>query len=237
MYWVGGEPVLMNRALHDTDYVTHLSQFVKRFFPDPVVRISHRARERYHDLVINHQYKAIFIHQRKCAGNSIMAAFGQKSFNPEGDYMNDGSLSAEYHDSKQRYPEYFKFAVVRNPWDKFISAWLFGENTAKIPMREVLRHLPPTGFDYRHVTRLQRETLHDESGNLIVDKLIRYEKLAEGFDVVSDRLGKPRCTLEHRLRNIHRDPYPYQEYFQDPIDRDLFMLRFARDVETFEYEF
>lgn len=166
-----------------------------------------------------------------------MASFGQKSFNPEGDFMNDGSLSVEYHDSKRWFPTYFKFAVVRNPWDKFISAWLFCENTAKLPMRDVLRHLPPTGFDYRHVTRLQRETLHDHSGNLIVDKLIRFEKLQEGFDEVSDLIGKPHCVLEHLLRNAHRNPQNYQEYFQDPIDRDLFMLKFSRDVETFEYEF
>jgi hypothetical protein len=185
--------------------------------------------------MINHQYKTIFIHQRKCAGNSIMAAFGQQSFNPAGDYMNDGSLSAEYHDSRQHFPGYFSFAVVRNPWDKFISAWLFCPNTQTLPLRDVLRNLPKTGFDYRHVTRLQRETLHDHSGNLIVDKLVRFEKLQEGFDEVSDLLGKPRCVLEHRLRNPNRTPY--QEHFRDPIDRDLFMRHFARDVDTFEYDF
>ena len=185
--------------------------------------------------MINHQYRTVFIHQRKCAGNSIMASFGQKSFNPEGDFMNDGSLSAEYHECKQRFPAYFKFGVVRNPWDKFISAWLFCPDTAKLSMRDVLRNPPRSGFDYRHVTRLQRETLHDHSGSLIVDKLIRFEKLQAGFDEVSDLVGKPRCQLEHRLRNERRAPY--QEYFRDPIDRDLFMRQFARDVDTFEYEF
>lgn len=185
--------------------------------------------------MISQQYKTIFIHQRKCAGNSIMESFGQRSFTPEGDFMNDGSLSADYHESVRSFASHFKFAVVRNPWDKFISAWLFCQDTRKLPMRDVLRHLPPSGFDYRHVTRLQRETLHDHSGNLVVDKLIRFETLQADFDEVSDLIGKSRCVLEHRLRNDHRDHY--REYFRDPIDRDLFMRWFARDVETFEYEF
>jgi len=186
--------------------------------------------------MLSHAWKTIFVHQRKCAGSSIIRAFGEHPLTPAGDFMNDGCLSAEYHDWKRcLLPEYYKFAVVRNPWDRFVSGWLYCEGTRDLPLRTVLRNLPAIEHDYVHVTRLQRETLYDLAGYLIVDKLVRFENLQGDFNEVCDTIGKPRVVLPRLLAN--RDRLPYQEYFRDPVDRDLFLRHFARDADTFGYTF
>src|SRR5439155_3241285 len=74
------------------------------------------------DAVICHAYNCIFVHQRKCAGISIIRAFGLDPSIPDWHFMNDGALSAEYTLAP---PGYFRFSVVRNPWDRFVSGWKY----------------------------------------------------------------------------------------------------------------
>lgn len=63
---------------------------------------------------------------------------------------------------------------------------------------------------------------------------MRFEQLQQDFNDVCDIIGRDRTTLPHNNRQDH---HPYQDYFKDPIDRDLFLRHFQRDVDTFEYEF
>jgi len=46
--------------------------------------------------VISHVYQAIYIHQRKCAGVSIINSFGLSLDMPEYHLYNDGILSPEW---------------------------------------------------------------------------------------------------------------------------------------------
>ncbi|HYX28054.1 MAG TPA: sulfotransferase family 2 domain-containing protein [Pyrinomonadaceae bacterium] len=179
--------------------------------------------------MISHEHKCIFVHQRKCAGCSIINAFGFDVDDPEWHFMNDGVLSPEYQDA----PNYFKFAVVRNPWDRFVSGWKYLESTRAQSLRQVLTKLPESGKDYRHLTRPQSATLFDGSGRLIVDYLIRFESLQQGFDEVCEVIGKPRRRLPH-LNQTARDHY--RNYFDDEC-RELFLRHFARDVEIFGYQY
>jgi hypothetical protein len=186
--------------------------------------------------LISHQHKCIFIHQRKCAGISIMRSFGCEPPDPLAHFLNDGVLSPEYSWHDAVVPGYFKFTVVRNPWDRFISGWLYCENTRDKPIDVVLAELPSyTGHDYTHLTRLQRDVLFDAEGKPIYHFLVRFENLQEDFDLVCDHIGKPRTTLPHA--NSNRDRRPYQEYFHDWSTRERFERHFARDIDTFMYTF
>jgi hypothetical protein len=189
--------------------------------------------------LIFHPLKTIFIAQRKCASGSVSSALGLTFHDgdfPEWHWGNGGVLSPEWY---ERPVDYRVFSVVRNPWDRFISGWFYCPNTRDVPMRDLLRHLPTSStsiHDYVHITRPQRDILHDSVGNLVVHDLIRFEALQEGIDVLCDKIEIPRVVLPHD------NPSPvarrhYREYFADPIDRDLFLRHFQQDVDTFEYEF
>jgi hypothetical protein len=182
--------------------------------------------------LISHEHKCVFFHQRKCAGTSIINAFGIASpDNPDWHFANDGVLSADYY---ARPADYFLFSIVRNPWDRFISGWLHNPSTRDVPLRDLLLDLPKLGRDYRHLTRLQRDVLYDHSDHLVVDKLIRFERLQADFDEVCDLVGRPRSTLPRLNQQARR---PHQEYFRDPLDRYLFCRHYQRDLDAFEYEF
>lgn len=180
--------------------------------------------------MISHKYKCIFVHQRKCAGCSIIDTFGFEVSDPEWHFMNDGVLDPEYESAPAGY---FRFAVARNPWDRFVSGWKYLAATRDRTLRDILRNLPAEGKDYRHLTRPQHETLYDQNGRLIVDYLIRFESLQQGFDEVCDIIGKRRRKLPHVNRG---DRAHYSKYFDEEC-RELFLRHFARDIELFGYQY
>jgi len=180
--------------------------------------------------MICHTYKCIFIHQRKCAGTSIIRAFGFSPDDPDWHFMNDGVLSSEYESSPAGY---FRFSVVRNPWDRFVSGWKYCATTRDRSLHDVLADLPREGHDYRHLTRPQHAILYDEEGRLIVDDVIRFESLQQGFDRVCDIIGKPRGELAPLNRG---DRGRYADYF-DEDGRRSFLRHFGRDAELFGYRY
>ena len=88
--------------------------------------------------------------REKCAGSSIIHAFDLNPGNPDWTFMNDGVLSAEYTSAPAGY---FRFSVIRNPWDRFIFAWKYCASTRHRSLHDVIASLPREGHDYRHLTR------------------------------------------------------------------------------------
>ena len=180
--------------------------------------------------MICHTAKLIFIHQRKCAGTAIIRSFGLKSSQPEWHYLNNGVLDPEFPDRPKGYRI---FAVVRNPWDRFVSGWQYCERTKHQSLEETLRNLPAEGHDYRHLTRPQHVTLYHADGTPAFNELLRFETLQQDFDAFCDRVAVPRRTLP-RINVGQRGAY--RTYF-DATTRRLFDQQFGRDAELFGYTF
>lgn len=87
--------------------------------------------------MLSHKNKVIFIHVRKAGGTSIQSLFPDAT-----QKFMEGVLSPEWVDSNKFYSEYFKFTVVRNPWDRFISGWRYCFSTQNLTIHEVLENLP-----------------------------------------------------------------------------------------------
>jgi len=183
--------------------------------------------------MISHRYRCIFIHQRKAAGCSIMASFGFNPDEPEWHLFNDGTLSKEWARRDEVAPGYVVFAVVRNPWDRFVSAWKYLKATRDRPLVEVLRELPQTGHDYRHLTRPQMATLVDAGGVFSPDYVLRFEHIEQDYARFCDIVGKQDKALPRLNATRHKG---YQEYF-DAVSTDLFKRKFAMDVEFLGYDY
>ncbi|QNM83077.1 hypothetical protein H8M03_01560 [Sphingomonas sabuli] len=180
--------------------------------------------------MISHEYRCIFIHQRKCAGTSIIRAFGIEPPSPDSHYGNDGALGRDVQD----WPDGYRvFSVVRNPWDRFVSGWKYLPTLRDKSLREVLADLPTEGHDYRHLTRPQSAILFDDSGRPVFHELLRFETLQADFDRLCDRLGKPRTALPRAKASKHDD---YRTYY-DERTRDAVGDLFLQDVVNFDYAF
>jgi hypothetical protein len=82
--------------------------------------------------------------------------------------------------------------------------------------------------------RSQHTFLTDEEGKIGVDFLGRFERLAEDFRLVQERIGLPRNELPwlQKARNAER----YTDFY-DKETRQIAGERFRQDIEMFGYEF
>ncbi len=132
---------------------------------------------------------------------------------------------------------FFKFAFVRNPFDRFVSYCAFMsrqtgqfEASPRAFMRHVIRDQPPL----QHILfRPQHEMLCDADGQLAMDLVGRVESMQADYDAICARIGIPAARLEQVNASRHK---PYTEYYDDEL-RALVGAMYARDIDLFDYRF
>lgn len=173
--------------------------------------------------MICEEYKCIFVHIPKAAGQSIEHFFVElvgltwKTRAPLLlRYNNDPSLgperlahltASEYtscgHMDEDQFNAYFKFSFVRNPWDRIVSEYKYRAFQKKFDFKTFLfKHFPTPGFtdSYRHIIP-QYEFLFDHEGNQLVDYIGRFENLQQDFNEVCRRLQIEEATLPHKKKS------------------------------------
>jgi hypothetical protein len=192
--------------------------------------------------MICHKHKVIYIHPRKTAGISVNKAFLDGSGEKWNYDLEDGPLSRDW---RTRPKDYFIFATVRNPWDRFISGWHHLAKYRKIQdIHQLLLDLPskydswrgsPERNAYQHMVQPQLASMV-ENGVLIPKFIIRFENLEEDYRELCSIIGKPYQKLEH----LNRSPLPnkksYWEYYDDEAVEIVYNI-FKEDVEYFGYKF
>jgi len=143
----------------------------------------------------------------------------------------------EHYDAKIRrhidlWNSAFKFAVVRNPWDRFVSGWRYLKQVRNMPLKDLLGNLDTMDMDevtHVHLRMQQMDFLFD--GN--IDFFLRFEHLQRDFDALCDCLGIP--TEQLRVQNATKHEH-YSTYY-DEEDVELLRGHFHADVEAFDYDF
>jgi hypothetical protein len=207
-------------------------------------------------MIISHAHRYIFFAIPKTGTHSVRGAlrahlgpddleqvglFVQKRFPfPEFADIRHGHISTRQIRpvlGEQVFGEYFKFAFVRNPFDRFVSYCAFmsrGSNVFEVEpqryMKYVIRELKPVDH---LLFQPQHQMLTDAEGRLEVDFVGRNETMQDSYDEACRRIGIPTTTLERVNASRHR---PWQEYY----DRDLVGWvgeHYRRDLELFDYRF
>jgi sulfotransferase famil protein len=140
------------------------------------------------------------------------------------------------HLGEDAFASYFKFAFVRNPFDRFVSycAFMTREHGQfeKNP-RSVMRHFidnPP----WQHILfQPQHSFVTNPEGQLLTDYLGRVEEMQSSYDEAARRIGIPSAPLEKVNASQRRD---YRDYYEPALIDGVAKL-YARDLELFGYEF
>mgnify|MGYP000149638373 FL=1 len=139
---------------------------------------------------------------------------------------------------EEAFAAYFKFAFVRNPFDRFVSYCAFmlrGGDVFQRQPREAMRHFlfvdPPEG----HILfQPQAWLLVDDDGKtLLADQVGRVEDMQGSYDAICARIGIAPRPLDRVNGTRHQD---YRAYY----DRELIdgvAARYAQDLELFGYGF
>ena len=198
--------------------------------------------------MVSEEFDSIFIHVPKCAGTSINAflksnGFTMKSLHQEKDGSSDNEtgrykigaarrLKRAY--SEREWSGYFKFAFVRNPWDRMVSCW---RNRGKkySELKDFVFAYPFEDNARDTVWHSMPQCVHvcDDDGEPIIDHIARFEHLQEDLEAICDIIGIEPKELPHRNRTERK---PYQEYYdQETIDRVAEIYK--KDIEMFNYNY
>ena len=201
---------------------------------------------------INDDYRFVFFHVPKTAGCSIKKAL-LKYQRP--DSVVKISPHPRYSKLVQKFPhveDYFKFAIIRNPWDRFVSAFLFlkrGGFGSKWPndlkykqmiednggdMKSFLK----SGFDFKsHINHMKSQHIFlcDKKMNLKTDYVGEYTTLQKDFDKICDLLKIKKEILPH-TNKTRKDFKRYTEYYNEET-KQIVAEKYAKDIELFGYEF
>ena len=140
-------------------------------------------------------------------------------------------LSADVWDT------YFKFAIVRNPFDRFVSTCFFlareQPQLLRDPAAFMKRALDNPNFVRRILLRPQSDLLTDHRGTMPLDFVGRFEQLQDSCEKIFTAIGVPAPVLKKRNASRHEH---WSCYYDDALMarvRDLYQT----DLETFSYGF
>ncbi|MGV3731600.1 MAG: sulfotransferase family 2 domain-containing protein [Sphingopyxis sp.] len=207
-------------------------------------------------MIVSHQHRFIFVAIPKTGTHSVRQAlrmhmgdgdmeqarlFVEKSFPiPEIARMGHGHISfAEIRPflGEDQFTNYFKFAFVRNPFDRFVSYCAFAtsrEGSFERDPQRVMRHFLFIAPPHQHIIfRPQHLFLTDRDGRLLADMLGKVEEMQPSYDAICARIGIPSTPLDHANRSRRSN---YRDYY-DPELIDGVAKIYARDLELFGYDY
>lgn len=200
---------------------------------------------------ISHKYKCIFIHVPKAGGTSIekTSLFDdqrERTNQPIGGHSNAMKFKDTF---PEEFNSYFKFAFVRNPWDRLVSAFFylsdFGSNEGdrKIAAKYIGKYnknfhafccdfLKEENINNIVHLRPQHTFICDEQDNILVDFVGKLENIEQDFKFVCNKLGCP-YTLKHIRASKHNY---YTKCYTDET-KEIVERVYQKDIELLGYKY
>lgn len=140
---------------------------------------------------------------------------------------------------EEAFGGYFKFAFVRNPFDRFVSYCAFmlrGGDVFERQPREVMRHFLFEQPPEQHILfQPQASLLVDADGETLLTNVVgRVEDIQSSYDAICARIAIPSRALERV--NSTKQRGDYRRYY-DTVLADAVAARYARDLDLFGYSF
>ena len=207
-------------------------------------------------MIASHARRFVFIKTRKTAGTSLEIALSRHCgpddivtrISPEDEVLRAaaGGVGPQHDDTdpssyahmgarrvievigRQAWDDYFTFAVERNPFDVVASSYRY--SARKPTFTKTFAEFVRTP---RRMERLAlNERLYRVAGQVVVDRVYRYEELPDAVADISARLG-----VDLDLPHAKQGSGPHYRELYGPGDAEIVAQRFRRTIREFGYEF
>jgi hypothetical protein len=203
-------------------------------------------------MLISKKYKFIFVHIQKTGGTSVMVVLSKNipDLKPLC-FKHDGAVEGIAELGEDEWKTYFKFAFVRNPWDRLLSWYSMIINTPDriTKLRSYVRK-NSNNFDefiknctesimdddgIQSFSKNQIDYLVNNNGELAIDYIGRFEDLDKSFRYF---LKKVKLDEKIKLPHVnHASTHKHYSTYYSESTIDLVGKRFSKDIEKFEYSF
>lgn len=140
----------------------------------------------------------------------------------------------------ERFDAFYSFAVVRNPYDLFVSRYNYILNRERHHSHRKVRRASFLEYARAEKRKLifgardQMSMLDDGAGRIIVKNLFRFENLDRAAERICADLGISQETTLPKVNDYPRDHY--STYYDDE-SRAIVETIYKRDLEAFGYGF
>ncbi|MEQ8573004.1 sulfotransferase family 2 domain-containing protein [Fulvivirga sp.] len=144
----------------------------------------------------------------------------------------------------ETYNSYFKFAMIRNPWEWLVSDYSYRQQYKVATYHDIISKMTFEQYvkwkllkkydeiDPFNNNRGLSSWFTDESGNLLVDYVGRFENFSDEFQYFCQQIGV-KATLPHLNQSKFND---YRKFYTDEL-AVLVEQYFKLDIETYGYKF
>ncbi len=211
-------------------------------------------------MLVSHSLRCLFINIPKCASISTKRMFKLS-------LVTDPLWHCPWEQAQEILgnevtDNYFKFTLVRNPWERVVSAWKmfeqhkFRKQSRSYSLSEFLDVVTDSSIGYEANYRTLKErpsweqsienirhhtlpAMHSYYGlvnrknEIITDYVGQFEHLQNDLAIVADKLGVRFDKVPHTNRTRHGS---YTEYYDDSC-RETVSRYFKSDIDAFGYQF
>lgn len=134
-----------------------------------------------------------------------------------------------------RFEHVYKFTIVRNPWDRVVSAYFYFRRykaySKDYPFDQYVKDLREKGVGHNKHFYLQYDKAFFD-GKQFVDFIGRIENIEEDWKEIAANIRCPK-SLPHKNKSKHKH---YSEYYTSET-ADIVYGLYKKDIETFNYRF
>ena len=213
-------------------------------------------------LVVSKKYNYIFFHLPKNAGVSISNALINEEYslilkkfsiyflkylkgknnnyyisikNKKLFFFNSHITCYDYYNktNRKQFDNSFKFAVIRNPWDRMVSRYFYSKKINNYFKDFSFEQF--VNYDLKNNQKVlnQFEFCTRNKSDFCLDRVIRFENINDDFTETYKNIFKKSIILKNMNSTVHDD---YKKYYNNNL-KDKIYNNFKKDINFFKYEF
>jgi chondroitin 4-sulfotransferase 11 len=149
-------------------------------------------------------------------------------------YKTSPHLNAKMNMTPQKWESYYKFAFIRNPYDRIISGW--NHMNKQIPFETYVKMKNfVSDMEFIHVFMNQSKHIMNERGQIITNFIGHFETLEEDLDKVLNHLKVfYRIHNPYQIVNSHKHLHFSAYYDQETLNNVNLLIN--DDLKHFDYK-
>lgn len=234
-YWLLAQKPVGEWIVYAITFFYHMAIILFRIKP---------TQDRTALIIVSHKYKFIYIGIPKVATRAFKGALIEKG---QAEYESEFfETAADLQRVLKHYPDYFRFSITRNPWDRIVSCYnsKIAEGTTyskyvriMAAYKDLKPQMPFEAFCEWLLTPMGGDAYADRhwlSQHVLIgekcDYVGKYENLEEEIKIICEKIGCPVFDLPQRghISSKH-DPFT-------PETRAMIAQRYKEDIERYGYE-
>lgn len=192
-----------------------------------------------------HKWRCVFVQVPKNASSTI-----HKVLSNQTDDSHDHNTYLEIlanHDP-ELIESYYSFGVIRNPYDRFVSAyeWVKQNSSWPLSFEETVDEWSRRGpffYTTEDVAWWPQHRYLCIKGILLIDDLIRFETLHQDWQNIVSKIAQnlpntysePSLILSHENKTHIREDRDWKQYYNEDLAQKVHKL-YKKDFEIFKYD-